>query len=172
MANYYVLLSTHIEKERDTFYAKKQLRDRRLSIGWGDINPINKSQPEIKRIIEDFYPDFKGTVNPDIGAKSLTLFANLIPSDIVFVRGVAKILDVVIVNGTAYFDRAGHYDDEYYLKVPFVPLFGDKQIRIKTADIPDEIYNEVVYEGGRSMVIRQIEEATARELLKAILAAN
>lgn len=169
MANYYTLVSTYKESERDSFYVDTQLRDLKLSIGWGDINPINKSQPEIKRIIEDFYPDLKGTVNPDNGAKSLTLFNNLKPGDVVFIRGVAKIIDVVIITGQAFFDKTGHYPDDYYLKISFIPLFSNKQTIIKTEDIPIEIYDEVIYEGGRSLVIRSLSEDTARALLKDML---
>jgi hypothetical protein len=169
MANYYVLISTHKETERDSFYVDTQLRDLKLSIGWGDINPINKSQPEIKRIIEEFYPDYKGTVNPDNGAKSLTLFSILKPGDIVFIRGTAKIIDVGIVTGSAFFDNTGHYDDDYYLKLPFTPLFSKKPSILKTEDIPSDIYDEVLYDGGRSLVIRKLSEDIARPLLKAML---
>jgi hypothetical protein len=168
MANYYVLVSTHKENERDSYYVDTQLRDLKLSIGWGDINPINKSQPEIKRIIEDFYPDFKGTVNPDNGAKSLSIFTNLKPGDIVFIRGIAKIIDVVVITDQAFFDKIGHYPDDYYLKISFIPLFSNKQSIIKTANIPSTIYDEVLYEGGRSLVIRELSEDTARQLLKAM----
>jgi hypothetical protein len=168
MANYYALVSTHKENERDSFYIDSQLHDLKLSIGWGDINPINKSQPEIKKIIEDFYPDLKGTVNPDNGAKSLTLFNNLKPGDIVFVRGTAKIVDVVIITGKPFFDKKGHYTDDYYLKISFIPLFTNRQSIIETANIPDSIYSEVLYEGGRSLVVRELSEDTARQLLKAL----
>lgn len=168
MAQFYVLVSTYKKEERDSFYSDKQLKDLRLSIGWGDINPINKSQPEIKKIIEDFYPDLKGTGNPDNGFKSLTIFSNLKPGDIVFVRGIAKIIDVVVITGHAYFDTKGHYNDDYYLKIPFIPLFSDLQSIIETVDIPSTIYEEVLYEGGRSLVIREIVEETARQLLKAV----
>jgi len=169
MANYYTLVSTYKEIERDSFYLDTQLRDLKLSIGWGDINPINKSQPEIKKIIEDFYPDLKGTVNPDNGAKSLSLFTNLRPGDIVFIRGIKKIIDVVVITSHAFFDKTGHYPDDYYLKISFVPLFSNKQTTIKTEDIPVDIYDEVLYEGGRSLVIRSLSEDIAKPLLKAIL---
>lgn len=169
MANYYALVSTHKANERDSFYVDTQLRDLKLSIGWGKINPISKSQPEIKKIIEDFYPDYKGTVNPDNGAKSLTSFINLKPGDVVFVRGNAKIIDVVVITGKAFFDKTGHYPNvDYYLKISFVPLFSDKQTIIKTSDIPKAIYNEVLYEGGRPIVIRELSEDTARQLIKAM----
>ena len=168
MANYYALVSTHKENDRDSFYVDKQLKELELSIGWGEINPINKSQAEIKKIIEDFYPEKEGTVNPDNGAKSLTLFTNLKPGDIIFVRGIAKIIDVVIITGIAFFDKIGHYPKNYYLKISFIPLFSDKQTIIKTADIPKSIYDEVLYEGGRSIVIRELSENTSRELLKAM----
>lgn len=169
MANYYAFVSTHNENERDSFYVNTQLKDLKLSIGWGNINPINKSHQEIKKIIEDFYPGFKGTVNPHNGATSLTLFTNLKPGDIVFVRGIAKIIDVVIITGKTFFDKTGHYpDDDYFLKISFIPLFTDKQTIIKTADIPESIYDEVLYEGGKNIVIRELSEDTARQLIKAL----
>jgi hypothetical protein len=168
MTNYYAFVTSHIENDRDSFYLNTQLPDKRLSIGWGDINPINKSHLEIKKIIEEFYPDFDGTVNPDNGAKSLTLFTNFKPGDIIFVRGLAKIIDVGIITGKAYFDKFGHYPNDYYLKIPFCPLFSDKQTIIKTADIPPVIYTEVLREGGRTIVIRELTEDTARQLLKAL----
>lgn len=168
MANYYTLVSTHIEKERKTFYTDTQLPDLKLSIGWGEVNPLCKSQAEIKRGIEEFYPEYKSTVNPDNGAKSLTLFIHLGPGDIVFVRGNAEIIDVALITGPAFFDRTGHYPQNYFLKIPFVPLFSDKYTVIKTADVPDEIYNEVLYDGGRSIVVRKLSQGTARKLLTAI----
>lgn len=168
MSNYYALVSTHKAEDRDSFYENTQLKTLNLSIGWGEINPINKSQAEIKKIIEEFYPDFKGTVNPDNGAKSLTLFNNLKPGDIIFVRGSAKIIDVIIITGNAYFDKTGHYKNDYFLKIPFTPLFSDKQTKIRTEDIPSSIYNEVLYEGGRSIVIRELTSEIARQLLKAM----
>ena len=168
MTNYYAFVTTHVENERDSFYVNVQLPEQKLSIGWGNINPINKSQPEIKKIIEEFYPDYVGTVNPDNGSKSLNIFTNLKPGDIVFVRGLAKIIDVVVITGNAYFDKIGHYKEDYYLKIPFSPLFSDKQTIIKTGDIPPLIYTEVLREGGRTIVIRELSQDTARQLLKAM----
>jgi len=168
MANYYTLVSTHIEKQRKSFYHDIQLPDLKLSIGWGEVNPLSKSQSEIKRGIEEFYPEYKSTVNPDNGAKSLTLFIHLKPGDIIFVRGNAEIIDVAVITGHTFFDRAGHYAMDYYLKILFVPLFSDRRTALKTAEIPDEIYNEVIYDGGRSIVVRELSEDTARRLLKAM----
>jgi hypothetical protein len=168
MANYYVLISTYKKEERDSFYARTQLVDRKLSIGWGDVNPINKSKREIKNLIKIFYEDLKGTNNPDNGANSLPLFTNLKPGDIVFLRGNAQIIDVCIITGTVFYDKNGHYKDDYFLKIPFEPLFSDIQTEIRTIDIPDEIKNEVLNKDGVTMPIRQITEKTARQLLIAM----
>jgi hypothetical protein len=169
MANFFSFVSTHIENDRDSFYLNVQLPTRNLSIGWGDINPINKSHFEIKKNIEDFYPDYKGTNNPYNGSVSLPLFVYLQPGDIVFVRGSAKIIDVVVITGHAFFDRNGHYPEDYFLKIPFCPLFTDRPSGIDTAKIPTSIYNEVLYDGGRPLVIRELSESTARILLSEIL---
>lgn len=92
MANYYTLVSTHIEEQRKSFYVDTQRPNLKLSIGWGAVNPICKSQAEIKIGIEEFYPECKSTINPDNGAKSLTSFIHLKPGDIIFVRGKQKLL--------------------------------------------------------------------------------
>ncbi|MBW8002989.1 MAG: hypothetical protein FVQ80_13390 [Planctomycetes bacterium] len=168
MANYFSFISTHIDEERDDFYHNTQLKEKRLSIGWGEINPLNKSEPEIKRIIEEFYPEYKGTNNPDNASKSLSMFSNLYPGDIVFVRGRAKILDVVVINGIPVFDRTGHYDGDYYLKVSFVPLFESKLTILETRLITEDIYNDVLFAEGRTIVIRKLNETVAIKLFKTI----
>ena len=168
MANYYVAMSMYEPDERETFYFKTQLPDRKFSTGWGKINPINKSQIEIKKIIEEVYPDTVGTNNPDNGAHSLTLFSYLAPGDIIFVRGVAKIIDIIVITGKAFFDKVGHYGDDYLLKVPFTPLF-DKPTSIDTAQIPPEIYNEILFTDGRALVVRELPNDIARYLIKAIV---
>jgi hypothetical protein len=169
MAKYYTIISTDVVSERESFYLESQLPEKRLSIGWGRINPMNLAQQQIKEHIELMYPEFLGTVNPDNGARSLELFLNLRPGAIVFVRGTAQIIDVVVITGAAFFDTTGHYQGDYYLKVPFTPLFSDFRTIIKTADIPPSIYNEVLYDGGRYLAARELTESTARALLKAMV---
>ncbi len=169
MTNFFTLVSTDIKEQRLSFYTDTQLPDLKLSIGWGRINPVCKSTAEIKQGILDFYPEREWKGNAENGAKSLTAFIHFNPGDIVFVRGNAEIIDVAIVTGPAYYDKTGYYPKDYYLKVPFVPLFSNSRTTLRTAEIPDEIYNDVIYEGGRSIVIRELSEETARKLLKAIL---
>lgn len=169
MTNFYSLVSAHITDERESFYLDVQLNDLKLSIGWGEVNPINKTPREIKGLIETAYPDFVGTPNPENGANSLFMFANLQPADVIFVRSNAKIIDVVIINGTPFYDRLGHYPNDYFLKVPFVPLFSAQRTSILTKNIPKTIYNDVVYEGGRSLPMKQISEDVAKELLATML---
>lgn len=167
MPKYFSLISHDEAEERDYYYTHIQLPSKKLSIGWGKINPINKSKEEIKLLIETFYPDFIGTVNPDNGAKSLSMFINLNIADIVFVRGKAKILDTVIVTGKPFFETDP--DDGYFLKVPFEPLFKNTTTEIITASIPEEIYNEIIFDGGRTLVMREISETSANRLLFNIL---
>lgn len=169
MANFYSIVSTYKDTERDSFYTQTQLPKQQLSIGWGDVNPINKTKNEIKKLIEEFYPDFEGTVNPHNGSESLNRFANLKPGDIVFVRGQAKVIDVIIITGSPFFDTIGHYDEDYYLKVPFQPLFNGIMTTLNTRQIPSDIYDDILYSGGRSMPVRELSEDTARLLLEEIL---
>lgn len=169
MSHFYSLVSTYKDGERDTFYEEKQLPDRLLSIGWGEVNPINKTIAEIKYLIELFYPDFVGTTNPHNGSISLHRFANLEPGDIIFVRGQKKIIDVVVITDYPFFDTEGHYDDDYFLKVPFRPLFENIRTTLLTAKIPGNIYYEVLFSEGRSMPLREVDESLARILLEEIL---
>ena len=167
MPRYFSFISHDEADERDFHYTNVQLPSKNLSIGWGKINPINKSKEEIKHLIETFYPDFRGTVNPDNGAKSLTMFTSLNIGDIVFVRGKAIILDTVIVTGNAFFKTDP--DDGYFLKIPIEPVFENIRMDINTVNIPEEIYNEIIFDGGRTLVMRGIRESSANKLLFNIL---
>jgi len=168
MANYYVFVSTWDDEDRDDFYLNTQLKDRKLSIGWGDLNPINKTEREIKRLIELFYPNFAGTNNPANGAKSLSTFAHLSPGDVVFVRGIAKIIDVVLITEKPYFDSTGHYKEDFYFKVSFVPLFESGRVVLETRNIPEPIYSDVLFAEGRSLVIRKLDENVAKTLFLSV----
>ncbi|MDP1725533.1 MAG: hypothetical protein Q8M15_02025 [Bacteroidota bacterium] len=166
MTKYFSFISHDEADERDYFYSQIQLPSKLLSIGWGKINPINKSKEEIKHLIETFYPDFRGTVNPDNGAKSLSMFTNLNIGDIVFIRGKAKILDSVIITGKPVFDTI--LNDGYFLKIPFKPFFENIRMEINTVNIHQDIYNEVIFDGGRTLVLREIGEIAAKKLLGSI----
>lgn len=166
MIKYFSFISHDEADERDSYYSETQLPSKLLSIGWGKINPINKSKEEIKLLIETFYPDFRGTVNPDNGAKSLSMFTNLNVGDIVFIRGKAKIIDTVVITGKPFFDT--NLNNGYYLKIPFKPFFESTRMEINTVNIPQDIYNEVIFEGGRTLVLREIVEASAKKLLRSI----
>jgi hypothetical protein len=169
MANFFTLVSYHVENERELFYVNTQLQDLKISIGWGRVNPINKSHEEIKFLIETLYPEYLGTVNPHNGCLSLHMFAYLKPADIIFVRGDARILDIIIVTGNPFFDNVGHADGDYFLKVPFIPLFENEQTTVDTNEIPENIYNEVIFGGGRALLMRQISEENARVLLRSLI---
>lgn len=168
MSKFYTLISTHIVDERDSFYFNMQLKDKKLSIGWGEFDATGLSYEEIKAEIENHYPSYIGTVNPDSGGKSLPMFLNLSVGDIVFVRGVAKILDIVVITGPAKYETIGHYIDDYYLKVPFTPLFTQNDFNIQISKLSEKAHYEVVYEEGRSTAMKELNESTSLELFKLI----
>ena len=171
MANFYTLVSHHNQDEgkRDDFYKTTQLQKKELSIGWGEVNPFGKKYDKIKSDIELHYPYFKGTTNPDNGGKSLRLFSDLLPGDIVFVRGNKKIIDVALITGKPFYDyNKGHDGNDYCTLVSFVPLFEDARLAIPTIDLPNDIYGKILYEGGVKLVMRKIEENVALQLLKMI----
>ncbi len=154
MSNYFTLVSHHIQDQgqRDEFYQEVQFPNRNLSIGWGEVNHFGKDYDKIKHDIDLQYPVFKGTNNPDNGGKSLSMFCSLQPGDIVFVRGNAKIIDVVVITGAPSYDyNQGDYKtNNYCTKIPFVPLFEDTRMRILTIDIPADIREQVLFEGGKA----------------------
>jgi hypothetical protein len=169
MSNFYVLVSHYEPNGRDKFYLDVQLLQKELSIGWGELNPIGLNYDQVHQLILKHYPQFEGTTNPDNGAKSLPLFCDFAPGDIVFVRGDAKIIDVVVITSFPYYDEEnGHEDGDYCLKASFTPLFNDKHSTIRTIDLND-IYNAVLYEGGYTLVVREISSETAKQLLLKIL---
>ena len=168
MSKFYTIISTHLVDERDSFYYNTQLKDKKLSIGWGEFEATGLNYDEIKSEIEYHYPAFVGTVNPDSGGKSLPLFLNLSIGDIVFVRGAAKILDIVVITGKAEYDTIGHYIDDYFLKVPFTPLFDNNNFNIQISELSDHARYEIVFEEGRSTVMKELNESTALELFNLI----
>lgn len=169
MSNFYVLVSHYESNGRDQFYLAVQLPKKELSIGWGKLNPIDIDYDQVHKSILEHYPQFKGTTNPDNGAKSLPLFCDMVPGDIVFVRGDAKIIDVVVITGLPFYDgENGHNNGDYCLKVPFTPLFNDKHSIIRTIDL-DSIYNAAIYKGGFTLVVRKISSEIAKQLLIKIL---
>jgi len=169
MSHFYVLVSHYEKNERDGFYLDVQLPKNELSIGWGEINPIGLNYDQVHESILINYPQFRGTTNPDNGAKSLPMFCDFVPGDIVFVRGDAKIIDVVVITGLPFYDaNNGHGDGDYLLKAPFIPLFSGKHSIIRTIDL-NNIYDAVLYEGGYTLVVREISSDVAKKLLLKIL---
>jgi len=176
MANFYVIISHHIEGNRDNFFHNIQHQRRELSIGWSEFNPIGLDYAKIKDEIIKHYPDMGGTNAPDNGGKSLGIFANLKPGDIVFVRGEAKIVETIIVDSISYYDfGGGHFDNglDYCLKVKFKPFFESKPLSSSSEQIKEDggndLYSSVFYEGGRSLVIRKLEDNNAFNLMKILL---
>ncbi|MEI6815354.1 MAG: hypothetical protein WCL14_01995 [Bacteroidota bacterium] len=165
MANYYSYMSSHKENGREKFYKCTLLIKKQLSIGWSKINPINKTVAEIENGIEIFYKDSEAVKNIENAKKSLPLFAGLIPGDLVFIRGDAEILDVVIITGIPFFAEQGDLGDDYCFKVPFTPLFN-QQPAFKTNKIKGkEFRKEVLSKEGVNLVMHKIEENFARKLL-------
>lgn len=170
MSNFYALFSFH-GKEKEKFYLERQLLDKHLSIGWGEINPIGLTSDQIRKALEKEYPDKSGH-NLSHGVKSLSLFCALKPGEIIFVRGDAEILDIAIVTGEVrYAERDGHSNnhEDYRTMVPFTPLFNDKQSKLLISNIPDELRKDFVHDGGRSLTMKEIPTNIARELVKHIL---
>jgi hypothetical protein len=173
MANYYALIAHHDQVNRDNFYLTKQLPRRTLSIGWGKVNPIGSLPRKIKDDIKHFYPDAEGTNNPWNGEESLPVFCSLNVGDLIFVRGSAKILDIAIITGPAYYRYgSGHGEDgyDYCTMIPFTPLLDNAQSEILTRHIQDSNYTNILEERGRRLVMRKIQENDARDLMKSIFA--
>jgi hypothetical protein len=97
------------------------------------------------------------------------MFLNLKPGDIIFVRGNAKIIDTCIITEEAFYDSEGHYKNDYFLKIPFLPLFSNIQTVINTLEIPKSIYTEVLYDGGRSLPLRSVSERSAKVLFSKLI---
>jgi len=171
MANFFALIAHHDQSNRDNFYLSRQLVNRTLSIGWGEVNPIGSSPSKIKQDIKHFYPNAEGTNNPWNGEESLPVFCSLGAGDLVFVRGSAKILDIAIVTGPVHYSYGSGHDDngfDYCTMVPFTPLLDNAQAGIFTRNIPDENYTNILEERGRRLVMRRIQEDDARVLIKSI----
>jgi|GEM_PF-2548392 len=172
MANFYALISHHDQGGRDDFYYNQQLPSKLLSIGWGEVNPIGSTPQKIKSDIKIAYPNADGTNNPWNGEESLPVFCSLMPGDLVFVRGNAKILDIAIITGKAFYAYGqGHFDNgfDYCTMIPFTPLLDNVQAGILTRQIPDANYSNVLEERGRRLVMRKINEPDALAVLKSIL---
>jgi hypothetical protein len=164
MAIFYALVTHHDQQNRDRFYFDQQLPNRMLSIGWGEVNPVGSPPEKIKRDIKRAYPERDGTNNPWNGEESLPVFCAMQPGDIVFVRGNAKILDIAIITGKAFYDYGtGHADNgnNYCTMMPFTPLLDNVQTGIVTRLIPDLNYSAIQEERGRRLVMRKIGEADA-----------
>lgn len=173
MANFYVLITHHDQQYRDLFYFERQLAQKCLSIGWGEVNPIGSTPTKIKNDIKNAYPNADGTNNPWNGEESLPVFCSLGPGDLVFVRGNAQILDIAIITGPVYYDYGkGQFDNgyDYCTMVPFVPLLNNVQAGLLTRQIPDANYSNILEERGRRLVMRKIKEIDALALMKSIFA--
>ena len=48
MSKFYTIISTHLVDERDSFYYNTQLKDKKLSIGWGEFEATGLNYDEIK----------------------------------------------------------------------------------------------------------------------------
>lgn len=187
MANYFTLVSYHKEGERKEKYLNVQRNEGLLSISRGLVNPLGKSISEITRELEENYSDEKRIVNNIANykvcfAKSLKLFSSLKPGDIIFVRGEAEIIDIVIVDSLPFFHDGNNQFDErlYYLKVHFTPLFK-KNLSITTEFIKNNcsepFYKNIIGDTGddcnRHTPMHKLEiEENAQKLLKLIFDNN
>ena len=120
MSRFFAFLSHHEPGNRDKFYFKKQLADKYLSIGWGEVNPVGSIPKKIKSDIKKIYKI--GGTNASNGEKSLPLFVSLKPGDIIFIRGDAKILDVGIITDIPFYNYGNGHESggfDYCTKVAF-----------------------------------------------------
>lgn len=164
MANFYALFSN--EKIDDFgFYLTKQYPKKNLSIGWGKVNPINKTAYEVEQLVAQNYSQTHG--NGKNGAvKSLILFAELKLGDVVFVRGAGKISDIVIINNHPFFDSIGHSEDDYFLKCSFTPL-SQNYLEIKLSDLDDvDVKNALINDEGKYVAMKSVNEKIALSILK------
>lgn len=168
MANFFSLISFG-NLDRDQFYADNQKFENALSIGWGKINPINRTYEEIEISVKLNYSQLE-TLSITNAAKSLHRFKNLELGDIVFVRGEAKILDAVIISSIPYFDTIGHEIDDYFLKIKFTPLFASINCSLNLNELQDEaVRKEFIFSEGRSVALKNLDEKIAIEILKMLI---
>lgn len=169
MPRYFTLISHHNPKRRNAFYEQVQRQNLTLSIGWGEVNPIGSSRSRIRRNIEQNYRP--AGLNVTNGLHSLTLFSELGPGDIVFVRGNSAIIDIAIITGHPFYQyglgQSGLYD--YCTKVNFTPLFGTQSFPITISQIPDRYRRTFVFENGRSRTMKELSEPMALVLLRRIV---
>ena len=151
--NYFTLISGDEYQHRDAFYQDFQLRDRRLSIGWGYDDPFNyDGEEELFQLIwnEHNRPD-DTEHNARNGARSLELFKRLKPGDIIFVRGDGQLVDIVQVVQFPEFDTT---------------LRPGSQIFYPVSQMPPDLRQEFVFDEGRSRVFKEIPLAIASQILE------
>ena len=166
--NYYTLISGDEYEHRDAFYQDFQLRDRRLSIGWGYDDPYNyDGEEELFQLIWDENSRPVDTEhNARNGARSLELFKKLKPGDIIFVRGDAQIVDIVRVVQFPEYDTTLEHRLGYYMSVRFEQLSPGNQIFYPVSQMSTDLRQEFVFDEGRSRVFKEIPFATASQILE------
>ncbi|MBK9557184.1 MAG: hypothetical protein IPO47_15415 [Bacteroidetes bacterium] len=166
--NYFTLISGDEYQHRDAFYQDFQLRDRRLSIGWGYDDPFNyDGEEELFQLIwnEHNRPD-DTEHNARNGARSLELFKRLKPGDIIFVRGDGQLVDIVQVVQFPEFDTTLDHRQGYYMSVRFEQLRPGSQIFYPVSQMPPDLRQEFVFDEGRSRVFKEIPLAIASQILE------
>jgi hypothetical protein len=171
--SYYALIAVDDNLDKDLFYQDPQLRDNKLSIGWGISDPFdyfNENELFEKIFADNEIPD-DTEHNARNGARSLNLFKKLKPGDIIFVRGEASIIDVVEVIGVAEFNRHlnHHPDGTYNTFVRFRQLTPGHQIILPVSELPEPIRKEFIFINGRSRAFKEIEPQLTISLLLSII---
>lgn len=171
--SYYALIAVDDNLDKDLFYQDPQLRDNKLSIGWGISDPFdyfNENELFEKIFADNEIPD-DTEHNARNGARSLSLFKKLKPGDIIFVRGEASIIDVVEVIGVAEFNRHlnHHPDGTYNTFIRFRQLTPGHQIILPVSELPEAIRKEFIFTKGRSRAFKEIESQLTISLLLTII---
>lgn len=178
MKYYSLICVDDSQGNKDTFYIERQLSRGRVDIGWGFHDPRDihdfESMLNMIRSNPDYVTRFPTKHNSNNGARSLLLFIGLKKGDIIFVRGNAKIVDVVKVKNTVGFDIFPEDFEDYHTYVNVQPLGRNVQLIMPVCDIPREhnLYHSLVFGEGRSRVMKQIENTQGDQLLRMILEYN
>lgn len=171
MISFYTIISFDHPNERDAFYETYQLPDRRLSIGWGFDDPRRyETEDALFQMITngfDVVPDTNH--NARNGSRSLHLFKQVLPGDIVFVRGDAQIIDVVRIMGVAEYNPELMHHEWYYTYLPFEPLRPGNQIYFPVSEMEEALRKEFVFEKGRPRVFKKLDNDVGVMLLSNII---
>jgi hypothetical protein len=173
MRHLYSLFSCNVVDGKREFYYTYQLPQRILSIGWGFSDPFQcHDENSLREMIAQGYDNPPETDhNLNSGVKSLTLFKRLQVDDIVFVRGDAEILDVVVIAGNPYYHPEPlHQRPDFHTFVPFRRLHSGISLELPVAELTEDVHHEFIFnDGGRYRVMKEISSNVASDILIKVL---